>query len=64
MKIELRDMDYPYIVATDTNADGKAFVRLGLYMMTEEQHEDAAICLDRDGLAELIRVLNFISKEL
>lgn len=60
MMITLWDMDVEYSVLTDTNAEGKDFVRI----KSGNSDDENDICLDKEQCLELARVLRFISKEL
>ena len=64
MKIELWDMDVPFEVSNCTNADGKNFIRIAPNTAMINRDDSYDICLDKDGVKQLIKVLNFISGEL
>lgn len=62
MTIELFDMDIPYTVSIDCNADGIDFVKLKL---SSDDDDDANfLALDKEQCKQLARVLNFISEEI
>lgn len=65
MTIELCDMDVPYEVQIDCNAEGKDFIRIkpnsAKYNREEDEYD---LDLDYYGCQELIRVLQFVSKEI
>lgn len=65
MKIELFDLDVPYEVRTDINVDAETILRICPNSAKQDERDDSYdICLDKDGVDELIRVLNFIKNEL
>lgn len=64
MRIELTDIDVPFEVSNDTNADGKDFIRISPNTALMNRDDSYDICLDKDGVKQLIKVLNFISGEL
>lgn len=64
MTIELWDMDMPYDVQTDCNAEGKDFVRIMPLALDKDRDENYDICLTKDQCKELARVLNFMAKEI
>ena len=61
MTITLFDLDIPYIVEDDINDEGKNFIRIKPDTSNENE---AGICLDKDRVKQLIRVLQFIINEI
>lgn len=64
MTIELSDLDVPYGVATDITSDGKDIISIKPLYAQRDRDENYDICLDKEGVQELIRVLQFISGEI
>lgn len=64
MIIELIDIDVPYTVSTCVNDEGTSYVRISPNSAQNDRTEDWDICLDKQGIDELIRVLTFIKNEI
>lgn len=63
MKVEMWDMDVPFEISNDTNADGVDFVRISTSIGADESN-DNDICLTRDQVEDFIDALRFIAKRL
>jgi len=64
MEIQLFDMDFPYTLKTECNAEGVNFVRIKPNTSKQYREDDYDICLTIEQCDELARCLMFMSKEL
>lgn len=61
MTVEMWDMDVPFEIKQDTNAEGVDFVRIH---SSAGDGDTQDICLTRDMLDDFIDALRFIGKRL
>ena len=64
MVIELFDLDVTYAIQKDVTDSGKDIVKIIPRTDLDARDEDYDIVLDYEGCQELIRTLQFISKEI
>lgn len=64
MRIELTDtIDVPYEVSTDITEEGN-IIRISPQSANTNRDADYDICLDKYGVQELIRTLQFLAGEI
>lgn len=65
MKVTLWDMDMPYEIQNDVNAEGQDFIRIMPNSMAVDREEETYdLCLDYNCCLELIDALKFMSKKI